>query len=86
MAVQIALVAAQVLLAEAGLSYLGLGVQQPQASWGSMIRDAQPYITTNAWTMVVPGIVIMVTVTAFNFTADGISRALRASVGVDTSR
>lgn len=86
MAVQLALVAAQVLLAEAGLSYLGLGVQQPQASWGSMIRDAQPYITTNAWSMVIPGVAIMLTVTAFNFTADGISRALRASVGVDTSR
>jgi ABC-type dipeptide/oligopeptide/nickel transport system permease subunit len=86
MAVQVALVAAQVLLAEAGLSYLGLGVQQPQASWGSMIKDAQPYITTNPWSMVVPGIVIMLTVTAFNFTADGISRALRASIGVDTSR
>ena len=86
MAVQLALVAAQVLLAEAGLSYLGLGVQQPQASWGSMIKDAQPYITTNPWSMVVPGIVIMLTVTAFNFTADGISRALRASIGVDASR
>jgi peptide/nickel transport system permease protein len=81
--VQLALVAAQVLLAEAGLSYLGLGVQQPQASWGSMIRDAQPYITTQPWSMVIPGVVIMLTVTAFNFTADGISRALRSSVGVE---
>ena len=51
-----------------------------------MIKDAQPYITTNPWSMVVPGIVIMLTVTAFNFTADGISRALRASIGVDASR
>ncbi len=83
--VQLALVAAQVLLAEAGLSYLGLGVQQPEASWGSMIRDAQPYLTTNPWLMVIPGVVIMLTVTAFNFTADGISRALRSSVEVEAS-
>lgn len=79
--VQLALIAGSVLLAEAGLSYLGLGVQAPQASWGSMVRSAQPYLMSQPWSMVFPGLAIMLTVTAFNILADGVVRALRVSVG-----
>jgi peptide/nickel transport system permease protein len=83
--VQLALVAASVLLAEAGLSYLGLGVQVPEASWGSMVRSAQPYLVSQPWAMVFPGLAIMLTVTAFNLAADGVVRALRVSVGVEAN-
>jgi ABC-type dipeptide/oligopeptide/nickel transport system permease subunit len=81
--VQLALVAAQVLLAESSLSYLGLGVQAPEATWGSMIRDAEPHIAAAPWGIVFPGLAITMTALALNFTADGIARALRTSVGTE---
>jgi ABC-type dipeptide/oligopeptide/nickel transport system permease subunit len=85
MVVQLSLVAANVLIAEAGLSYLGLGVQAPQASWGSMVSSAQPYLTSQPWAMVFPGLAIMLTVASFNVLANGIVRALRSSVGVEAN-
>jgi peptide/nickel transport system permease protein len=85
MVVQLSLIAANVLIAEAGLSYLGLGVQAPQASWGSMVSSAQPYLVTQPWAMVFPGLAIMLTVASFNILANGIVRALRSSVGVEAS-
>jgi len=84
--VQVALVAAHVLLAESSLSYLGLGAQAPQATWGSMIREAQPSIGTQPWAIVFPGLAIMLTAMALNFTADGIAKALRVSVGTEVAR
>lgn len=85
MVVQLSLIAANVLIAEAGLSYLGLGVQPPQASWGSMVSSAQPYLVSQPWAMVFPGLAIMLTVAAFNVLANGIVHALRSSVGVEAS-
>ena len=53
--VQATLLAAGALLIEAGLGYLGLGVQPPTASWGGMIGDAATYIHTQAWMLIPPG-------------------------------
>ena len=64
------------ILIEAGLSYLGLGVQPPRASWGSMVRDGYSYIDQAAWMAVFPGLAIMITVLALNFVGDGLRDAM----------
>lgn len=61
-------------MAEAGLSYLGLGVQPPQPSWGNMLTRAQAGLLTNPWNAIIPGILITLLVVGFNLTADGLSR------------
>lgn len=67
---------AGVILTESGLSFLGLGVQIPNPSWGTMI-DAGRNFTTNAWWYAVfPGVAIMITVLGFNFVGDGLRDAL----------
>ncbi|AHG90218.1 ABC-type transporter, integral membrane subunit [Gemmatirosa kalamazoonensis] len=65
-----------VIALEAGLSYLGLGVQPPQASWGSIMQDGADYVTTAWWTTAAPGILIVVTVLAVNVLGDGLRDAL----------
>lgn len=77
--VQLALVAARVLLAESSLSYLGLGVQAPAATWGSMIRGVQSHIASQPWLIVFPGVAILLTAMAFNFLADGVATGLRST-------
>lgn len=64
------------ILLEAGLSFLGLGVQPPTASWGNMLTDGQKYITTAWWAAVFPGLFIFITVLSFNFVGDGLRDAL----------
>lgn len=64
------------ILAEAGLSYLGLGVQPPTPSWGSMINTAQGYMQRDPWVALVPGVAIFVTVLGFNFLGDAVRDAL----------
>jgi peptide/nickel transport system permease protein len=64
------------ILTESGLSFLGLGVQPPQASWGSMLENAQGWLTTAWWMWVPPGTLISITVLAFNFVGDGLRDAL----------
>lgn len=67
---------AGVILTESGLSFLGLGVEIPNPSWGTMI-DAGRNFTRNAWWYAVfPGIAIMITVLGFNFVGDGLRDAL----------
>ncbi|MDA0789733.1 MAG: dipeptide/oligopeptide/nickel ABC transporter permease/ATP-binding protein [Proteobacteria bacterium] len=80
--VQTTLAFSQVLLAEAGLSFIGLGVQPPEASWGVMLSVAQNYIYQHPFMAVPPGIMIMLTVLAFNLFGDGLRDALAR---VDTS-
>lgn len=63
---------ASAVLAEAGLSYLGLGVQPPNSSWGRMLNEAQGYITSAPWYAVETGILITMVVMGFNLIGDGI--------------
>lgn len=67
---------ANTILIESALSFFGLGVQQPQASWGNMLQGAQEYMATSPWMAFFPGILIMITVLSFNFIGDGLRDAL----------
>jgi peptide/nickel transport system permease protein len=57
---------AQMIIQESALSFLGLGIQPPQPSWGSMLSDARSYLLTAWWAGVFPGLAIMVTVLSVN--------------------
>lgn len=72
------LLVAATVLGEAALSFLGLGVQPPQASWGNMLNDAQnlTLIRTMPWLWLPPGIAIAITVLAVNFVGDGLRDAV----------
>jgi peptide/nickel transport system permease protein len=61
---------------EAGLSYLGAGVQPPNASWGTLISDGQALIITRPWLSLAPGIAIILTVLSLNIFGDGLRDAL----------
>ncbi|MBF8982071.1 ABC transporter permease [Lutibacter sp. B2] len=63
---------ATAVLAEAGLSYLGLGVQPPHPSWGRMLNEAQGYLMKAPWYTFAPGTVITMSVLGFNLLGDGI--------------
>lgn len=65
-----------VILLESALSYLGLGVQPPTASWGNMLTSAQTYMWTQPMLAVYPGITIIVAVTAFNYAGESLRRVL----------
>ena len=67
---------ASAILAEAALSYLGLGAQPPSASWGRMLNDAQPYLYQASYLAVFPGLAIALSVLAFNLLGDGLRDAL----------
>ncbi|MCM3595240.1 ABC transporter permease [Metabacillus idriensis] len=71
-----------VILAESTLSYLGLGIQPPVASWGNMLQDAQNFtiLLTAPWYPLFPGLLILFTVLAFNFVGDGLRDALDPKV------
>lgn len=64
-----------VILLEAGLSFLGLGVQLPRPSWGGMILDARETMHSAPWTMLAPGLAIVVTVLAVNLVGEALRRA-----------
>jgi peptide/nickel transport system permease protein len=64
------------ILAEAGLSFLGIGITPPTAAWGSMVTDGREYLLTNPMLSVAPGIAIMLVVFAFNMVGDGLIDAL----------
>lgn len=71
--VQATLGLASGVVAEAGLSYLGLGVQPPAASWGAMLHTAQGYITTAPWLAIFPGLTLAISVLGFNYLGDGLA-------------
>ena len=64
------------ILAESSLSYLGLGIQPPMASWGNMLRNAQDQMVRAPWTAIFPGLMIFLTVVAVNSIGDGLRDAL----------
>jgi len=74
--VQATLTIATAIIAEASLSFLGLGQQPPAPSWGSMLNSAQRFLTQAPWMAVWPGIAIFVTVLSFNLLGDGLRDAL----------
>jgi peptide/nickel transport system permease protein len=64
------------ILLEAALSFLGVGIRPPTASWGQMIASATPIFNTAWWYMAFPGIALLLTVLAFNLLGDGLQDAL----------
>jgi len=65
-----------VVLGEAGLSFLGIGVQAPTPSWGGMVMDGQRFLLTNPLLSFMPGLAIMLLVFGFNMVGDGIRDAI----------
>jgi len=64
------------ILTEAYISFLGLGVRQPTATWGNMLEDANRYLENAPWLWFFPGMMILITVLAINFVGDGLRDAL----------
>jgi len=69
------LIVAQNIIGEAGLSFLGLGIPQPTASWGNLLSTAPDYYLIQPWLMVWPGLMILLTTLAFNLLGDGLRDA-----------
>jgi ABC-type dipeptide/oligopeptide/nickel transport system permease subunit len=69
------------ILLEAGLSFLGVGIRAPTASWGQMIADATNIFQTAWWYMTFPGVALLLTVLAFNLLGDGLQDALNPRTG-----
>jgi len=59
------------ILTEAALSFLGLGTQPPEPSWGNMLNTARSYMELAPWLVIYPGLAIMIVVLGFNFLGDG---------------
>ena len=74
--VQATLAIAEAIIAEASLSFLGLGQQPPNPSWGSMLNSAQRFIENAPWLAIFPGLAIFLVVLAFNLVGDGLRDAL----------
>jgi peptide/nickel transport system permease protein len=74
----------QNILLEAALSFLGVGVRPPTASWGQMIAAATPIFNTAWWYMAFPGIALLLTVLAFNLLGDGLQDALNPRISAQT--
>ena len=75
------LIIPQNILFEAALSFLGVGVQPPDASWGDMLADATEIFDTSWWFMFFPGAALLLTVLAFNLLGDGLYDALNPREG-----
>jgi peptide/nickel transport system permease protein len=74
--VQVSLALSWSLLTEAGLSFLGLGIQPPEPSWGVMLSDSQGISEIAPWLMIYPGLAIMLGVLGFNLLGDGLRDVL----------
>jgi ABC-type dipeptide/oligopeptide/nickel transport system permease subunit len=81
--VQVTVTAGFAMLAEASLSFLGLGVQPPEASWGSMIGEAARLISRTKLLIIWPGLAITITVLALGFLGDSLRQALGLERGAD---
>jgi peptide/nickel transport system permease protein len=67
---------ATAILLEAALSYVGIGIRPPTASWGNMIADGQNYMTTAPWLVLIPGLAVMLAMVGFSLMGDGLRDAL----------
>ena len=74
--VQCSITFALTVVIEASLSYLGLGTQPPNPSWGLMLKDARNYLVLAPWMAVYPGMVLALTVLSFNILGDALSEKL----------
>lgn len=74
--VEISLSLSFAILAEAALSFFGLGTQPPDPSWGRMLSEGRSYFRQSIWMGIMPGLAIMLTVMGFNFLGDGLRDAL----------
>lgn len=74
--VQGTLAVATAILEAAALGFLGLGAEAPQPEWGKMLADSKDYLQNAPWTMIFPGLAIMLTVLGFNLMGDGLRDAL----------
>lgn len=74
--VQGTLAVATAILEAAALGFLGLGAQAPAPEWGKMLADSKSYLQSAPWTMIFPGLAIMLTVLGFNLMGDGLRDAL----------
>jgi peptide/nickel transport system permease protein len=74
--VLITMMLGSVILAEAGLSFLGIGITSPVAAWGSMVNDGREYLLTRPVLSFAPGLALMLVVFAFNMVGDGLRDAL----------
>lgn len=74
-----ALLLADVLALEAGLSFIGLGVRPPRASWGTMVQDALPYLGSAWWTAAIPCVCLVVTVLSASAIADQLQKSVSRS-------
>lgn len=81
--VQVTLSCAKAIIAEASLSFLGLGVQPPAASWGSMLKSGYPYLDRAPWLSIFPGLAIMLLVLGLNYLGDGLRDALDVRIRAD---
>jgi peptide/nickel transport system permease protein len=67
---------ASAILTESALSYLGFGVQPPDASWGNILADGRTFLFDAPWLFVIPGVAILVVVLSFNLVGEGLRDAL----------
>lgn len=81
--VQLTLTAAKAVLAEASLSFLGLGVPLPRASWGTMLKSGYGFMERSIWLSIFPGFFIMLLIMSLNFLGDGLRDALDVRIRAD---
>lgn len=70
------LAVATTILEAAALGFLGIGAEAPYPEWGKMLADSKDYLQNAPWTMIFPGLAIMLTVLGFNLMGDGLRDAL----------
>jgi peptide/nickel transport system permease protein len=64
------------ILVESALSFLGIGIQPPSASWGNMLTSGKDYLEVAWWLSLFPGLAILITVLGFNLLGEGLKDAL----------
>lgn len=80
--VQASLALSGAILTEAALSFLGLGIQPPTPSWGSMLSESRRYMELAPWTAIFPSLAIMVTIMSFNLFGDGLRDILDPKIKI----